>query len=320
MRIDAMMSFIALVETGSYAAAAATLYTSSSTIHSQVKAIEAELRADLVTFGGRVLRLTDAGSRFLVFARRTVAEFQRLQGDMTTRPVNRPETLRVVAPAGIASNLLPRVTRAMVKRRPGLRVLLDGRRANEAATAIVGRQADVAVLIGPEAEFAAGLFETTVVGTSRGVFAVRRREGLRGRDGAMLLREWPLSVPAAGTQLRLALDAWMARTGDDTEIRYEHTMVEGALNDAWSEPCIALVPDYVLRFARNGSDFLAFEVPGFECDQEIVAVLSPIASDVAREFVAALEATLAGADLEEWAADPLDNRPWGEQSLVTSLS
>jgi hypothetical protein len=68
-------------------------------------------------------------------------------------------------------------------------------------------------------------------------------------------------------------------------------MAEGALNDGPSR--IALVPDYVLRFARNGNDFLAFEVPAFECRPEIVAVLSPIAGDAAREFVG-LFATLAG--------------------------
>lgn len=61
MRFEATRSFVKLVELGSYAAAAEALYMSTTTLHSHVKAIEAELATVLVKFKGRQLVLTVDG-------------------------------------------------------------------------------------------------------------------------------------------------------------------------------------------------------------------------------------------------------------------
>ena len=56
---------------------------SSTTIHGQIRALEEELGTSLVTFNGRKLHLTVAGTKLLLFAERTLEERGKLEAEIS---------------------------------------------------------------------------------------------------------------------------------------------------------------------------------------------------------------------------------------------
>jgi DNA-binding transcriptional LysR family regulator len=69
MEMIQIRHFVRIAETGSYIKAADLLDTGQSTLSRQVRALEVELRASLFYRHGRGVLLTEAGKKFLEYAR-----------------------------------------------------------------------------------------------------------------------------------------------------------------------------------------------------------------------------------------------------------
>src|SRR3954454_23584773 len=69
MEISQIRHFVRVAETGSYMKAADLLNIGQSTLSRQVRALEVELRASLFYRHGRGVLLTEAGKKFLEYAR-----------------------------------------------------------------------------------------------------------------------------------------------------------------------------------------------------------------------------------------------------------
>ncbi|MGD9890552.1 MAG: LysR family transcriptional regulator, partial [Dehalococcoidia bacterium] len=190
MRIDAIRSFLRLVEAGSYSSAADLLFMSPTTLHSHVKSIEDELNMALVTFDGKRMELTRAGAEFLLFAERTIAEFDVLRDGLAglTRPTQ--ATLRVVSLSAPAVHLLPPVVVAFQRSHPDVHVSVDTRRAGEAIAALVSKQADLAIVHNAHAVHVRDVFVTSLVFEDR-LTAVIRRDLYQPPDIALMER-YPL--------------------------------------------------------------------------------------------------------------------------------
>jgi DNA-binding transcriptional LysR family regulator len=99
-RIDAMQAFVAVADLRGFAPAARKLGISPSGVTRLVAALEDRLGARLLQRTTRSVTLTDVGTRYLVRARRILADVEEAEGstqDERTRPTGR---LVVSAPVG----------------------------------------------------------------------------------------------------------------------------------------------------------------------------------------------------------------------------
>jgi DNA-binding transcriptional LysR family regulator len=99
-RIDAMQAFVAVADLRGFAPAARKLGISPSGVTRLVAALEERLGARLLQRTTRSVTLTDVGTRYLVRARRILADVEEAEGstqDERTRPSGR---LAVSAPVG----------------------------------------------------------------------------------------------------------------------------------------------------------------------------------------------------------------------------
>lgn len=77
-----MQSFVRLAEVGNFTRAAESLYTAQSSLSAQIKSLEQELGVTLVERGSRMISLTDAGRRFLLFCQQTLDAYDVLLRDL----------------------------------------------------------------------------------------------------------------------------------------------------------------------------------------------------------------------------------------------
>src|SRR6516162_10910996 len=73
-RLEAMSTFLAVVETGSLSAAARRLKTPLATVSRKVSELESHLRTKLFSRSSRKLVLTDAGNSYFAACKRILAD------------------------------------------------------------------------------------------------------------------------------------------------------------------------------------------------------------------------------------------------------
>ncbi|WP_332765371.1 LysR family transcriptional regulator [Phenylobacterium sp.] len=96
--------FLAIVETGNFSRAAARENVAQPTLSAGIAKLEGQLQARLFDRTNRRVHLTEAGSRFLVHARRIEHEFNLAQAAVSGAA--RPEQLRVAVLSTIPTALL----------------------------------------------------------------------------------------------------------------------------------------------------------------------------------------------------------------------
>ena len=79
-RLQAMKTFVRVVEAGSFSAVAHEANATQSAVSKQVAALERELGAKLLTRTTRSLALTEEGERYFEQVRRLVAEIAEAEG------------------------------------------------------------------------------------------------------------------------------------------------------------------------------------------------------------------------------------------------
>lgn len=142
-------AFVAIVDTGSFSAAAAALGMSQSTLSGQLKALEADAHATLIDRSGRSLRLTQAGEILLGHARRLLAlaseavdEIDRLGG----RPVS--GVLRVGGTTTAGERLLPELLGVFLRRHADVTVDLAVSNTSDIVGRVVDGTLSMAVIAG----------------------------------------------------------------------------------------------------------------------------------------------------------------------------
>jgi DNA-binding transcriptional LysR family regulator len=144
-RIDAMQAFVAVADLRGFAPAARKLGMSPSGVTRLVAALEDRLGARLLQRTTRSVTLTDAGTRYLVRARRILADVEEAEGstqDERTRPSGR---LAVSAPVGFGRLHVSPVMSAYLTRFPEVSGEL---RLSDRMINLVEEGVDLAVRIG----------------------------------------------------------------------------------------------------------------------------------------------------------------------------
>jgi DNA-binding transcriptional LysR family regulator len=145
--IYGMRVLVAVVDTGSFAAAADTLDTSTAAVSRQVAALEAHLGTRLLNRTTRRLSLTEPGADFVERSRAILidlAEAESLAGLHSAEPVG---LLRVTAPLSFGITHLSRLLPGFRRRYPKLKLDLD---LSDRVVDLVNERVDVALRVARE--------------------------------------------------------------------------------------------------------------------------------------------------------------------------
>ena len=84
MQVDWLKTFVTIADTGSFNAAAASLYRSQSRVSAHIAGLESEVGAEMFDRSQRPVRLTDAGESFLHHARAILDRFDVAQSEIAS--------------------------------------------------------------------------------------------------------------------------------------------------------------------------------------------------------------------------------------------
>ncbi|MDB5965131.1 MAG: LysR family transcriptional regulator [Polaromonas sp.] len=143
--VKSMQVYVAVVEGGSFVAAAERFDTSTASISRQVAALEAHLGARLLQRTTRRLSMSEPGRAFYERAQQIladIAETEAVVGREATQPTG---LLRVSVPLSYGVREFARILPAFRARYPGLRLDLD---LSDRTVDLVNDSVDVAVRIG----------------------------------------------------------------------------------------------------------------------------------------------------------------------------
>ena len=146
--MDALRSFVAGIEYGSFALAAERLCRSTSAVSAQLKKLEMQCGTGLVVKQGRKLALTPSGEILLSYARRLLAlndEAQRaVRGEMLQGE------LRIAMQEDFGESLMPGLLSQLTQQHPGLSITARIDRNRALRQAATEKQVDIALLWQPE--------------------------------------------------------------------------------------------------------------------------------------------------------------------------
>jgi DNA-binding transcriptional LysR family regulator len=144
-KLQAMRTFVRVVEAGSFSAVAHESDTTQSAVSKQVAALERELGARLLTRTTRSLALTDDGERYFEQVRRLVAEIAEAEGTLQRGEQELTGWLRVAASVGFGRLKLMPMIQSFLAAHRGVKIDL---RLHDGFIDLVEQGIDVAVRIG----------------------------------------------------------------------------------------------------------------------------------------------------------------------------
>jgi len=194
-------------EEGSVSRAAVRLFRTQPAISMQIATLEAEAQARLLTRTGRGVEPTGEGRRLLACAAELFRAHDRLREAWSGEAEG--GDLRVAASDTVARHLLPAALRALVRRRPRLRLHLVQSVTPEAQNLLRSGQVELAFLLLPVAD---PRLSREVVLRYHDVAVYPRRPGAGGPVELAELARGRLVLLARGTQTRHLVDgAFRAR-------------------------------------------------------------------------------------------------------------
>ena len=144
-RLAALAAFVHAVDLGSFSAAAAHLGVSQPAISQQIRALEQLLGTRLLTRTTRSLTLTDAGERYLAYARDIVERLDEADRSVQSAEAQMCGTLSVSLPVGFAEAMLAEFLIRFKQAWPSL--VLDVH-LSDAYADVVRDRLDVAIRLG----------------------------------------------------------------------------------------------------------------------------------------------------------------------------
>lgn len=144
-KLEAMQAFVAVVETGSFVAAAQRLSLSKAVVSRHVALLEDELGTRLLHRTTRRVSLTSDGDLFLARSRELLLQWQEATDEVSHRSVQARGTLRMNVPFSYGVMYLAPLWPAFMKEHPA--VLLDVTLSDRVAD-LVDEGYDLAVRIG----------------------------------------------------------------------------------------------------------------------------------------------------------------------------
>ncbi|MEB0139667.1 MULTISPECIES: LysR family transcriptional regulator [unclassified Undibacterium] len=149
LNIDALIAFVAVIDAGSFTAAAERLGQTPSGISRAIARLESQLSMALITRTTRRLDLTEEGEWLLVRARKVLSDLQDTEEQLIARLSQPAGLVRVSAATPVLNHLLAPLAAAFMDRYPLVRLeLISG----ETVIDLIEARIDLAIRIGPLAD------------------------------------------------------------------------------------------------------------------------------------------------------------------------
>ena len=219
-----LRSFVVVAEEASFTRAAGRVHVAQPGVSAQVRRLEAELGQRLLDRSGRSVRLTEAGSAVLPFARAALdaVAHARLAVDELAGLVRGQVTVGMVS--GCALPVLAELLAGFHDRYPGVTISLTEDTSDRLAGLLRDGQLDLALIgsAGTRDEATPGI-DAVVIADEELVAAVAPGHPLAEASAITVgaLRDVPLVCLPRGTGVRAALDAACAAAGFAPRIAFE---------------------------------------------------------------------------------------------------
>jgi DNA-binding transcriptional LysR family regulator len=148
-RLEAMKTFVRVVERGSFSAVAKELGATQSAVSKQVAALEARLGAKLLVRSTRAIALTRAGEAFFPEARRLSEEVEAAEAIARANERTLEGALKVATSVGFGAGRLMPAVHSFLAAHPALTIEL---KLDDAFVDLIAEGVDVAVRIGELAD------------------------------------------------------------------------------------------------------------------------------------------------------------------------
>jgi LysR family hca operon transcriptional activator len=249
MELRHLRYFVAVAETGSLTVAAEKrLHTAQPSLSRQIRDLEYQVGAQLMTRSARGVELTAAGRAFLDHARLALAQVEAAgeAARRAARPAKPSFALGFLT--GQEMDWLPEALRILKDELPNIEVTVSSQYSPDLADALTRGKLDVAFLRpepgSPDLVFRRVLKEPLVV-----VLPSDHRLAARDAiDPDDIAGETFISVSKTAPVLRVVIDEYLKRSGVDINPAHEADNLAVAISLVASTRGVALLPVYVKNF------------------------------------------------------------------------
>jgi LysR family hca operon transcriptional activator len=249
MELRHLRYFVAVAEAGSFTVAAEKkLHTAQPSLSRQIRDLENEVGAQLLTRNARGIELTAAGRAFLDHARLALIQVDAA-GEAARRAAkpNKP-TFAIGFLTGQEIDWLPKAMRLLRDELPNIDVTVSSQYSPDLADALMRGKLDVAFLR-PEAKAADLLYK--VVAKEPLVVFLPSDHRLASKEVIFpkeIAGETFLTVSNTAPALRAVIDNYLKRSGIDAKPQHEADNLAMAMSLIASTRSIALLPAYAQNF------------------------------------------------------------------------
>lgn len=148
MEIRHLLTFMTIVEIGSYTGAASKLGYTQSTITSHIQALEHEIGGELFTYVKRKLQLTHIGRELIPLAEDLLATHEQIKNMRSTHEIK--GVLKVAAPESLTISRLGPIIREFSLKYPHVQLILSNGTCGQNQIDLITGRADVAFMVYPQ--------------------------------------------------------------------------------------------------------------------------------------------------------------------------
>jgi LysR family hca operon transcriptional activator len=249
MELRHLRYFVAVAEAGSLTVAAERkLHTAQPSLSRQIRDLEYEVGAQLMTRNARGIELTVAGKAFLDYARLALIQVEA-GGEAARRaakPAKPPFVLGFLT--GQEIDWLPEVMRVLRDELPNIEVTISSQYSPDLADALMRGKLDLAFL---RRETKAADLIYRVVKKEPLVVVLPSDHRLASRkviNPKEIAREPFISVSHTAPALRTVIDDYLKRTGIHIKPKHEVHNLAMAMSLVASTGSVALLPAYAQKF------------------------------------------------------------------------
>lgn len=246
--------FVNVAELGSFSRASAVMRTTQPAISRQVRALESGLNLQLFHRNGRGAQLTDAGQRFLVYAKGILHQLDGARHAVTGSDADLTGKVAIGLPPSIGQVMTMPVVRAVRERyRNAELTILEALSVSLQERLLAGR-IDVAVIHNAASS---PLLKVEPILTESICLLSAARDVKPGTVSFRALDQYDLISPAAPHPIRSLVESEAARCNMKLKIALEIDAISNMLQLVREGYGHAVVPYNVVRAGMSGSDIIA---------------------------------------------------------------
>jgi LysR family transcriptional regulator, transcription activator of glutamate synthase operon len=249
MELKQVQCVLAVVEAGSFSAAAEDLYISQSSLSKLIMALEKELGVRLFDRTHRQIALTPAGEAFLPHARSLDAAYRGLLADMVAHQTN--PALTIVAIPVIAQYDIPSYVAQFRSAYPDIALTLEEREASAILPALHNHQFDMAFVRDNYLDATQFVVKQITGDHMVAVVSTRHRYAARACLALEELADENHIMFDKGTVVHELAVAACRAAGFEPRIFYASLRVESVLGLVASNSGVALMMEKVVKYHQN---------------------------------------------------------------------